>query len=49
MAYTVQQSDVEAFADGVTTQDEFFGAVHFDLLGTIQYLGIEEFLQGELP
>jgi hypothetical protein len=49
MAFTVQQSDVEAFADGESTQDEFFGKVHFDLLGTIQYLGIEEFLQGELP
>ncbi|MCJ7432066.1 MAG: hypothetical protein MUO77_01120 [Anaerolineales bacterium] len=49
LAFTVNQEDVEAYADGLMSQDEFFKVVHFDLLGTIQRLGIDEFLEESQP
>jgi hypothetical protein len=44
-SFTVDQDVVEQYADGIITQKEFFAQIEIDLLGTIQYLGIEELLQ----
>jgi len=49
LAFTAQQEDVEAYADGVITQDEFFKVVHFDLLDTMRRLGVDEFLEEVQP
>ncbi len=44
-AFTVDQEIVERFADGMITQREFFAQIEIDLLGTMQYLGIEGILE----
>jgi len=44
-AFTVDQEMVESFADGLITQREFFAQIEIDLLGTMQYLGIEGILE----
>ncbi len=44
-AFTVDQEMVESFADGAISQREFFAQIEIDLLGTMQYLGIEGILE----
>ena len=44
-SFTVDQDVVEQYADGVITQKEFFAQFEIDLLGTIQYYGLDELLQ----
>jgi hypothetical protein len=49
LAFTVNQKDVESYVDGLISRDEFFKMVHFDLLGTLQRLGVDEFLEESQP
>ncbi len=44
-AFTVDQELVEEYAAGLITQKEFFAQIEFDLLGTLEYLGIEDLLE----
>ena len=44
-AFTASQELVEEYADGLITQKGFFGQIEIDLIGTIQYLGIEGLLE----
>ena len=44
-AFTVDQEMVERFADGLITQREFFAQIEIDLLGTLEYLGIDGMLE----
>jgi len=44
-AFTVDQEMVERFADGFISQREFFAQIEIDLLGTLQYLGIDGILE----
>ncbi len=45
IAFTVNQNVIEDYADGRISQEEFFGLIEIDLLGTMQYLGIEGLLE----
>ena len=44
-SFTVDQEMVERFADGFISQREFFAQIEIDLLGTMQYLGIDGILE----
>jgi len=44
-AFTVDQEIVDQLADGSISQREFFAQIEIDLLGTIQYLGIDGMLE----
>ena len=44
-SFTVDQEIVEQYADGLITQEEFFGQIEIDLVGTLEYLGIEGMLE----
>ncbi len=44
-AFTVDQELVEEYAAGLITQKEFFARIEIDLLGTLEYLGIEDLLE----
>jgi len=44
-AFTVDQEYVEALATGEITQEEFFGKIEIDLLGTLEYMGIDGLLE----
>jgi len=44
-SFTVDQEMVERFADGFVSQREFFAQIEIDLLGTMQYLGIDGILE----
>jgi hypothetical protein len=44
-AFTADQELVEEFADGLITQKEFFAQIEIDLIGTMQYLGIDGLLE----
>jgi hypothetical protein len=44
-SFTVDQSVVEDYVDGRLSRDDFFGTIEIDLLGTMQYLGIEGLLE----
>ena len=44
-AFTADQELVNEFADGLITQEEFFGQIEIDFLGTLQYLGIDGLLE----
>ena len=44
-AFTADQELVDEFADGLITQEEFFGQIEIDFLGTLQYLGIDGLLE----
>jgi len=43
--FTVDQEIVEQYADGFITQKDFFAQTEIDLLGTLEYLGIEGLLE----
>ena len=49
LSFTVNQDDVEKYSDGVISNDEFYGAVHFNLLDTLRDMGLEEVLEEVLP
>lgn len=49
LAFTVNQKDVESYASGAISQTDFFKLVHFDLLDTLQRLGVSEFLEESQP
>ena len=49
LAFTVNQKDVESYAGGLISQTEFFKSVHFDLVDTLQRLGVSEFLEESQP
>lgn len=44
-AFTVDQETVEQYADGLISRREFFAETELDLLGTMDYLGIEDLLE----
>ena len=44
-SFTVDQEVVENYADGLITQKGFFGQIEIDLIGTLQYLGIDGLLE----
>ncbi|MCJ7716717.1 MAG: hypothetical protein MUO54_09375 [Anaerolineales bacterium] len=44
-AFTADQELVEKYADGLITQKGFFGQIKIDLIGTMQYLGIDGLLE----
>lgn len=44
-AFTVDQEIVDQLANGLISQREFFAQIEIDLLGTIQYLGIDGLLE----
>jgi hypothetical protein len=44
-AFTADQELVEEYADGLITQRGFFGQIEIDLIGTLQYLGIDGLLE----
>ena len=44
-AFTVDQEIVEQYADGLITQKGFFSQIEIDLLGTLEYLGIDGMLE----
>lgn len=44
-AFTANQSVVEDYADGLITQRGFFAQIEIDLLGTMEYLGINGMLE----
>jgi len=44
-AFTADQELVEEYADGLITQRGFFGQIKIDLIGTMQYLGIDGLLE----
>ena len=44
-SFTANQELVEKYADGLITQKGFFAQIEIDLMGTIQYLGIEGLLE----
>ena len=44
-AFTVDQEIVDQLADGLISLREFFAQIEIDLLGTIQYLGIDDLLE----
>ena len=44
-SFTVDQEIVEKFANGLITQRELFAQIEIDLLGTMQYLGIDGLLE----
>jgi len=44
-AFTVDQNAVEQYADGLITRRDFFALTDLDLLGTMEYLGIEDLLE----
>jgi len=44
-AFTADQELVDEFADGLIAQEEFFGQIEIDFLGTLQYLGIDGLLE----
>jgi hypothetical protein len=44
-AFTAPQTLIEDYADGRITQEEFFGEIEIDLLGTLEYLGIDNLLE----
>jgi hypothetical protein len=44
-SFTVDQEVVEQFADGLITQKGFFAQIEIDLVGTLEYLGIEGMLE----
>ena len=44
-AFTTDQELVEEYADGLITQREFFGQIEIDLIGTLEYLGIDGMLE----
>jgi len=44
-SFTMDQEIVEKLADGFISQREFFAQIEIDLLGTMQYLGIDGILE----
>lgn len=48
-AFTAPQTLIEDYADGRITQEEFFGEIEIDLLGTLEYLGIDNLLEEIQP
>jgi hypothetical protein len=44
-AFTVDQELVEEYADGLITQRGFFAQIEIDLIGTLEYLGIDGMLE----
>ncbi len=44
-SFTVDQELVADYADGQMTQRQFFAQIDIDLLGTMQYLGIDDLLE----
>lgn len=49
LAFTVDQEDVESYAAGSISRNEFFKLVQFDLLDTMKRLGIDELLDEVQP
>ena len=49
MSFTVDQEDVERYADGLITQEEFSALVHFNLVDTLLRMGLDEILEGSQP
>lgn len=49
LSFTVSQADVEKYANGQISQDEFFKAVHFNLVDTLRKMGVEELLEEYQP
>jgi len=44
-AFTVNYELAEEYADGLITQKGFFSQIEIDLIGTLQYLGIDGLLE----
>jgi len=44
-SFTVNQEVVEDYVAGLITQKDFFGQLEIDLIGTIQYYGIDSLLE----
>jgi len=44
-SFTVDQKVVEDYAAGIITQKEFFAQLEIDLIGTLQYYGIDSILE----
>ena len=44
-AFTADQELVEGYADGLITQKGFFAQIEIDLMGTLDYLGIDGLLE----
>lgn len=44
-AFTADQESVEEYADGLITQKGFFAQIEIDIMGTLQYLGIEGLME----
>lgn len=44
-SFTMDQELVEEYADGLITREEFFGQIKIDLIGTLQYIGIDGLLE----
>jgi hypothetical protein len=49
LAFTVDQENVEQYADGLITKEEFFEFVHFDLVDTLRNMGADELLEEVQP
>lgn len=49
LSFTVDQADVEKYADGLISQEDFYQAVHLDFVETLRRMGVEEFLEESQP
>lgn len=49
LSFTVDQADIEKYADGLISQDDFYKAVRFNLVETLRRMGVEEFLEESQP
>ncbi len=49
LSFTVDQENVEQYADELITKEEFFKFVHFDLVETLRNMGADEMLEEIQP